>query len=123
MKQTRWICEGCGREWLTADEHYAQPRVLDARGQSKVWEPADGCPRCHHAGIKQVVFDPSFPGGDIPRSDLLPLFAISNTAPVLTAIREQPNMTLAVTGAVRDLLNRDWAAPDLDPDRDWAALD
>lgn len=57
--QRRWLCRDCHREWLDVSE--------TAMG-CEPWTPDKGCPRCRSAAIEERRFQPTFPGGDIPRA-------------------------------------------------------
>ena len=63
MKQIRWLCRTCQREWLPG---------TNAAGANP-WHPDDGCPGCRSAAIEEVEYQSAFPGADIPRgSDRFP---------------------------------------------------
>jgi len=73
--QTRWLCGGCGREWVYAHN----------------WNVDQGCPLCGHQGIRRETYDAAFPGADLPRGA-----AALTPAPAAIA-PPTPNTTLAAS--------------------------
>lgn len=62
MTQRRWLCATCQREWLANGSAMgAQP-----------WVPDEGCPGCRSSQIREVAYEPAFPGADIPRDVVAP---------------------------------------------------
>lgn len=55
MRQTRWFCNGCEREWVFA----------------LLWAEGDPCPICASTQIEQRKYLAAFPGGDIPREKVV----------------------------------------------------
>jgi hypothetical protein len=66
MTQHRWLCDGCGREWLA---NWGASGVVP-------WLPESGCPGCGGAAVRHLSYQPEFPGADIPR-DGRPLRALA----------------------------------------------
>ena len=51
MKAERWLCRGCGRQWVDAYK----------------WESSMGCPLCASPAIESVTFESAIPGiVDVP---------------------------------------------------------
>lgn len=63
MKQKRWFCSVCQREWLYAH----------------AWDESHGCPVCHSPRIERLTYTPEVRGLDLPRDVLLGQ-AVINTA-------------------------------------------
>lgn len=51
MKQRRWFCSVCQREWLYAHG----------------WDESQGCPACHSPRIERLTYTPTIRGLDLPR--------------------------------------------------------
>lgn len=58
--QERWLCSGCGREWVHAIQ----------------WSEGMPCPACGCPETRKVQFSAAFPGGDIPRAGIVVTFGI-----------------------------------------------
>lgn len=89
---SRWFCQTCKRQWLPASEN-GGPRTLDAKGEGRMWTPADGCPRCHSMTITLTTFTPAFPGGDLDEASIEP-----PPAPIVVHARPNPTLTLSQLG-------------------------
>lgn len=63
MKQRRWLCDTCHREFLQV----AEGNIVGV----PIWTPDQGCPGCHSAHVHEVVYEPRFRGADIPRAGLI----------------------------------------------------
>lgn len=101
-RQTRWLCDGCQREWAvhSQEQGYASGALeidysIKPVPQAVPWNPAHGCPICQSPAIRLVTFTPTFQGGDIPR---VPSAAQSPvTVPVMHVVPERRNTTLAAS--------------------------
>ena len=58
MRQKRWSCGECHREWLRA-------KVPVAGGAFRDWSDGDQCPACGSQQVALVEYRPLFPGADI----------------------------------------------------------
>lgn len=64
MKQTRMFCRGCLREWIAPRASYVNSSPVTITGNPP---GLPNCPICGSSDIEQVIYEPDFPGGDIPR--------------------------------------------------------
>jgi len=63
IKQRRWLCKECKREWIEPTACYVNSSPLTITGNKR----NDLCPICGSGSIEYVEYTPPFPGGDIPR--------------------------------------------------------
>lgn len=77
----RWFCDACQREWTYA---YG-------------WTPEQGCPACHATTIRRETYQPTFPGGDLPRSQAELVVASTPLPTSDETPRAQRNQTLSLS--------------------------
>ena len=97
MTQRRWFCDACTREWL--------PNTSAAGADP--WTPLKGCPSCQSAEIHETEYRAEFPGGDIPRTPLVPYWKDIGNAP--SGERHQ-SLALVMKRPEEDELAAQWEA-------------
>jgi hypothetical protein len=86
MRQRRWLCDACGREWLD---------TADSAIGCAPWSSDMGCPTCHSSAIAEHAYVPDFPGADIPRHRLEAPPPPVSEAP---AAAQEPALALVAAG-------------------------
>jgi len=90
MKQKRWFCHTCQREWLDNK---------NAAGVDPPWTSKDGCPGCRSAQIREIEYQAPFPGGDIPRADVI----VAEATEASTVPTQPPPLALVAAPPPPDL--------------------
>lgn len=72
-KQRRMMCHECKREWIQPQTGlYMNSSPLTITGNKR----DDLCPICGSGSIEEIIFTPSFLGGDIPRNEPQPIIEL-----------------------------------------------
>jgi hypothetical protein len=76
MRQSRWYCHNCNRQWYSTD---------NACG-AEPWDSSTGCIICKSPHIEYVTYNGRFPGDDYLSKEPLPIENIIPTKPAVEVI-------------------------------------